>query len=131
MRVSPDRRRRRKWLIGAAIAALALVAPGMALARETDAHAGISSRSDSLICLSCHDGVMAPDSLRHPIGMVYDASPLRRVGTLKPSASLAPSIALEGGRVGCSSCHDLSSSLRSKLVVANTGSALCFACHRL
>ena len=129
--MSPDPRQWRKWLIGAAIAALALVAPRMALAQETDAHAGVSSRSDSLVCLSCHDGVMAPDRLRHPIGMVYDASPLRRAGTLKPSASLAPSIALEGGRVGCSSCHDLSSALPSKLVLANTGSALCFACHRL
>jgi predicted CXXCH cytochrome family protein len=131
MRVSPDRRRRRKWLIGAAIAALALGAPGMALARDTDAHAGVPPRSDSLICLSCHDGVMAPDRLRHPIGMVYEASPLRRVATLKPSASLAPRIALEGGRVGCSSCHDLSSSLRSNVVLENTGSARCFACHRL
>ncbi|MBI2525973.1 MAG: cytochrome c3 family protein [Candidatus Rokubacteria bacterium] len=124
-------RRRRSRLIGAAIAVLVLAAPRMALAGETDAHAGVSPRSDSLVCLSCHDGVMAPDSLRHPIGMAYDASPLRRAGTLRPSASLAPSIRLEDGRVGCSTCHDLSSSLRSKLVVANTGSALCFACHRL
>ncbi len=118
-------------MIGVAIAGLVLVAPRVALAQATDVHAGVSPRSESLICQGCHDGVMARDSLRHPVGMVYAASPQRRTGRLTSPASLAAPITLEDGRVGCSSCHDLSSALPSKLVVANTGSALCSACHRV
>lgn len=98
-------------------------------------------------CLSCHDGSLGPmesvsvgtwehgaplakfdPSGSHPIGVDYLRAFARRRG-LKPIGSLNPAIKLIDGKVGCSSCHDLFSKLPGRLVMSNSGSRLCLACH--
>ena len=81
-------------------------------------------------CQSCHDGVIAPDvRLKHPIDVDYRLAQMKSQGKLKDISQLAPSIALENGRIGCLSCHRPESSIQAKLIMSNAGSALCFSCH--
>ena len=106
---------------------------------------GLDRESGS--CLGCHDGTTARSSAirvggrgkridvspmrEHPMGMVYDRvwrEPTRR---LRPRAFLPSEIRLVDGRIGCTTCHSLYSSLPSKLVMSNRGSRLCLACHEL
>ncbi len=115
---------------------------------------GTASRADGGLldtrtrqCLSCHDGVSAPESTNgtplngsrrymgdkrrnHPIGVQYgglsrskDLSPLRPVGLLPQE------VALPGGKVGCVSCHNLYAKGRYLLTVPIKGSELCLTCH--
>lgn len=112
----------------------------------------------SKLCLSCHDGTVAVDSFMgssgaaalttggmittsanlgtnlnndHPIGIEYvTASAVSR--GLKDPASVATAAALiVGGKVECSSCHDVHNTLGNTALVRvdNTGSALCITCH--
>lgn len=105
-------------------------------------------------CLTCHDGTMATnifgqyfgaarDSFRgetpsnfcstvsHPVGIDYRLAQLNSGGKLRDPLLLDPLVKLENGLVGCTSCHDSNSGLTAKLVMPNTGSRLCFACHDL
>lgn len=110
--------------------------------------------SASLLCLSCHDGVIASDvysgghaaSLAHqlgssqfgartlsshPIGVKYPlAEPKYRAISLVKSDGR---IVLPEGRVQCISCHDPHNTARNRgmLVKSNAGSRLCLSCHRL
>ena len=98
----------------------------------------------SLVCLSCHDGINAPetkvktvgewdvpfdfDNHCHPLGIRYDpARPGKTV--LAPKASLPPEIILPEGKVGCESCHNLHSSEPHFLVFSNLDGGLCLGCH--
>jgi predicted CXXCH cytochrome family protein len=98
----------------------------------------------SVQCLSCHGsygdrlGVQVDsnsvlrhsgDSLNHPIGVRY--ADAMRFGGFRPQAMLPKVIMLPGGRVSCVSCHEGYSQHHGKLVMPNTGSALCFQCHDL
>ncbi len=105
----------------------------------------------SKLCLSCHDGVTAPDAMHldragsaglgtdlrndHPVGVNYP--PRRRNGQLLPNYRRTPpsSIKLFGSannRMECSSCHDPHGSENPKLLrVTIQGSQLCLACHDL
>lgn len=115
---------------------------------------GVELDDSSLLCLSCHDGIVARDvysyahavrgpgklggswigtgSLTsHPIGVEYPAVE----ATYHPAAAVTSSgrIKLPGGRVQCISCHDPHNSHRisGMLVDRNEGSRLCLSCHRL
>jgi predicted CXXCH cytochrome family protein len=108
----------------------------------------------SKLCLSCHDGTVALDNFGttpttttmlsgstkvgndlsndHPVGFVYNTALATADGGLKdPSATPAVSKLLFGGRVECSSCHDVhnGAGMDKLLAVNNTGSALCLTCH--
>jgi predicted CXXCH cytochrome family protein len=66
----------------------------------------------------------------HPIGANYQlAKALRPTARLKDIALLPAVIKLEHGSTGCLSCHDPASSYPHMLVIDNTGSRLCYACH--
>lgn len=106
----------------------------------------------SLICLSCHNGVIASSTLGsahamlgdvragfdlpegvpqrdHPIGIPYPTT--RR--DYHPAAMLAADgvVQLPEGRVECISCHDPhgAGGHPAMLVMSNRRSALCLACH--
>ncbi len=103
----------------------------------------------SRTCLSCHDGSLGLNADvaagawehgvalskfdpqgSHPIGVNYKTARRKR-GGLHPIGTLNPLIKLIGGKVGCCSCHDpYSHSQEPKmLVMSNSGSRLCLACH--
>jgi len=70
----------------------------------------------------------------HPISMDYDAAAQADV-TLKPRATLPTAVKLEplsgGNYVQCTSCHNPHDNQFGKfLVMDNTSSALCVACHQ-
>ncbi len=109
----------------------------------------------SLLCLSCHDGVVASDVYAgphamtwsdriaggvrggtsrltsHPIGTPY---PLARPDYSSPAAVTSGGrIRLPDGRIQCTSCHDPHNTERhhGMLVISNERSRLCLTCHRL
>ncbi len=115
---------------------------------------GVELDDSSLLCLSCHDGVMASDVFSfahathspvplgtswigtgslssHPVGVRY---PLAQ-DTYHPESAVTSDgrIKLPDGRVQCISCHDPHNThrYRGMLVRSNDGSRLCLACHRL
>lgn len=116
---------------------------------------GIDLDGASLLCLSCHDGVIATDVYTashatglarqlgssqlgiggltgHPIGIAYPIADPR----YNPPGSLSATdgrIPLPDGRVQCISCHDPHNTGRhpGMLVRSNRGSGLCLSCHRL
>lgn len=114
--------------------------------RESSARESYDAASRS--CLSCHDGVNAPDashsssgqsfsgfgdrSREHPVGIRYPFSGKTRAGVpLRPASSVPGTVSLAGGVVSCVSCHNLYAADEHRLSVPIEGSQLCFACHDL
>ncbi len=114
--------------------------PGRALAEVTSEQ-----------CKQCHDGwgavavrtrdVRSPSLVStdesaiererrsgHPVAVNYARAQARRHARLRPVAALDPVIRLEEGKVGCVSCHDLTSARRGKLATPARG-GLCAGCH--
>jgi predicted CXXCH cytochrome family protein len=114
----------------------------------------------SRLCLSCHDGTVAlggvnsrqggiamntatlsstSDSLStdlshdHPISFTYDTWLASADGNLRNPQSLPQAVHLEaGGKLECTACHDPHNDQYGNfLVMDNTGSALCLACHNI
>jgi len=108
--------------------------------------------SQSLACMECHDGSLAPSDdvavggwqgaasgssvpgpaglgLSHPVGADYARLAINHRG-LQPVAVLASgAVRLVEGRVGCTSCHSPFSTHAKLLVMTNTRSQLCLTCH--
>ncbi len=107
------------------------------------------ARMNSLLCMSCHDGVTTPSVVSataataignptnsfglqndHPVNMAYD--PVQDTG-LAPLASVTTGGLVVYGTantVQCSSCHTTHDNTNgSFLRKANTNSALCTTCH--
>ncbi|MHB1155660.1 MAG: cytochrome c3 family protein [Phycisphaerales bacterium] len=102
-------------------------------------------------CLTCHDGSLAADvstgsgagsvfnssfnaARDHPMGMTYPTRPQITTSSggfapFRPFASLDPRITLIDNKIGCLSCHSPYSTEDHLLVMPNTRSALCLACH--
>jgi predicted CXXCH cytochrome family protein len=108
---------------------------------------GNSLDSMSMECLSCHDGATAArigvrikesqedrnfvsDALNgdHPVGMLYEAN-YSGNRQFRDWESLPADMVFMNGRVGCLTCHNLLNNRRNHLVMDNSGSALCLACH--
>lgn len=121
---------------------------------------GTAGRPDSApgrgttMCLSCHDGTIAPDvvnavsierfankehsglfaaghqTTNHPVGVRYP----RVADDYQPASRVVATgaVALPGGRVECNSCHDPhdAGGHPYMLVLSNRRSALCLTCHR-
>jgi len=107
----------------------------------------------SLLCLSCHDGVVAPEvytsshatKLSHQVGasqLGFGGLQGHPVGVAYPTARQdyhaipvveAGGLKLPGGRMQCTSCHDPHNTGRhdGMLVISNDRSRLCLTCHRL
>ncbi len=134
----------------AAIMALALTGESSRAAEHPHVGGG-PARDTSLVCLECHDGVMARNvrvGLRpafgsssasviererregHPIGMDYAKAAAVPGARLRRVSTLDPAIRLDNGRVGCTSCHDISSPRPANLVRPARG-GLCLGCHEL
>lgn len=102
---------------------------------------------ESRSCLSCHDGLNAPDASHsgtgklaagwadprgrsHPVGVRYSLASSRPATTrLKPPGSLPPTVRLPDGAVSCVSCHDLYAGTPGLLTVPIERSQLCLTCH--
>jgi len=105
----------------------------------------------SKLCLSCHDGTVAPDAFTghagvttiatagnlgvdlkksHPISFTYDATLATNDGELANPSTL-PAGWINGGKFECSSCHDVhnKTGIAKMLNATNAGSALCLTCH--
>lgn len=114
---------------------------------------GIDLNSASLKCVSCHDGVIAPDvfngahSMRsdgqlgippvsgqsggHPVGIRYPDGKSK----FRPLAAVLATdgIKLPDERIQCVTCHDPHNArrIRGFLVTSNDRSRLCLTCHQL
>lgn len=106
----------------------------------------------SLMCLSCHNGTVAPDVftgvhsmtwsdrsgvrpqrarlVSHPVGTRYPDGAPKYAST---GAVTAAGLPLPDGRIQCTTCHDPHNTQRhpGMLVTSNERSRLCLACHRL
>ena len=113
----------------------------------------------SILCLSCHDGTTALGSVLsrsatigftggittipagssnmstdladdHPISFEYNTGLASADGQLRDPSGLLPPVALERGKVQCTSCHDPHRDLTGGfLVVTRQYSELCTSCH--
>lgn len=114
----------------------------------TDASQQIDPLSKN--CISCHDGAYASsvsinaglwthnasnfDTMSsHPIGIDYEEARTRagRKTDLRPMDQVDRRILFFDGKVGCGTCHNPYGELMSHLVMENSRSRLCFACHMI
>ena len=112
----------------------------------------------SRLCLSCHDGILAPGTLlmppkgpsvtlapltgatvlgtdlskNHPVSFVYDSTLAARQGELADPLALPSTIRLDyQQQMQCTSCHDPHDDRQPKFLRMDTrGGALCTGCHR-
>lgn len=90
----------------------------------------------SKLCLSCHDGLIAPDvfTLHHFVSVEYDIAKttLREPETTTIGFSGTISDVLDIGMVQCSSCHDVhgEESIENTRLLRTERSKICFVCHR-
>lgn len=99
-------------------------------------------------CLSCHDGVMAQNfnfriknnpggrvmSLEditggHPVGMEYNRYVSVGGKDYRSEVTFSREMVFAEGKVGCLTCHNPLNKDRGHLVMNNSRSELCFACH--
>jgi predicted CXXCH cytochrome family protein len=113
----------------------------------------------SVLCLSCHDGTIALGDVvsraadisfaggvtrmpagrknlttdlsdDHPVSFLYNSALSLADGQLKDPSAVTYPVALENGKVQCTSCHDPHKNVYSDFLVASTQfSGLCFKCH--
>lgn len=84
---------------------------------------------DSSDCSECHDELFVADSGHHPVDIFYDTfNPM-----LRPKSEIPAELVLTGGYVTCTTCHSpeykVYEHVGGQLVIDNSGSALCSACH--
>ncbi|MBI4822895.1 MAG: cytochrome c3 family protein [Nitrospirae bacterium] len=93
-------------------------------------------------CIGCHDGTIGINAdysigdgiwthragMSHPIGIRYSSA--RAQGSkLTPPSQLNRKLRFFAGKIGCGTCHDTYSTHYARLVMDNTESRLCTACH--
>jgi predicted CXXCH cytochrome family protein len=113
----------------------------------------------STLCLSCHDGTIALGNVvsrpadisfsggvtkmpagrsnlstdlsnDHPVSFLYNSALTAADGQLKDPSAISYPVALENGKVQCTSCHDPHKNIYSDFLVSSTQfSGLCFKCH--
>jgi predicted CXXCH cytochrome family protein len=111
----------------------------------------------SRLCLSCHDGTVALGAVHnrssqiamnssvmpsasnlgtdlsggHPVSFIYDTALATADGNLRDPGTLPPDVPLDrNSQMQCTSCHDPHNDQYGNfLVLDNTSSALCLACH--
>lgn len=99
--------------------------------------------NSSSICLSCHDGTLAPSvgtnnndySNSHPYSIAYPLTPSFNTPVGGQVIASAGSLVLEGtgkDRVECGTCHapHEPGSNGHFLAIQNTNSSLCLTCHK-
>ena len=101
-----------------------------------------SADTESTVCLSCHDGVVASDraprqiaiggmgqTVDHPVMMSYVEAYVRNRSELVPAARVDRRVKLINGKIECVTCHVSASGERSFLVMRNGRDELCVSCH--
>ncbi len=113
----------------------------------------------SILCLSCHDGTIAPGNIKsrkseidfgmskrsfkssksnlttdlsddHIISIMYNSSLAFSDGQIKEPSSLNSGVKLENEKIQCTSCHNPHKNTYEKFLVASTKySELCLNCH--
>ena len=111
----------------------------------------------SRLCLSCHDGTIAPESVQssatpmpftasmsgrssnlgtnlsddHPVSFTYNSAATLPDSQLVASAALPAAIRLDSaGQLQCTACHNPHNDQFGKfLVMSNLGAGLCISCH--
>lgn len=109
----------------------------------------------SLVCLSCHDGTVAPDVFAgshaatwsdasaggviagrprltsHPVGMDYPTGRAEYHSAEEVTGN--GGLKLADGKIQCTTCHDPHNTQRyaGMLVISNERSRLCLTCHKL
>lgn len=97
------------------------------------------------ICLSCHDGSVAkavphtlpgqrdpaiePGGANHPVGVDYQSAVMSRPAQYHDAAA-RPEISLEGGKVGCTSCHQ-GHARNGRVEGPGLRTNVCMSCHDL
>lgn len=98
----------------------------------------VEVRGPSEECLGCHDGMIARNvhfctvncSFKTSHSLFRKYPPSGKEDAFRPATDLkAEGIELVDGMVSCISCHNLKNPERFHLVMDNSGSRLCFACH--
>ena len=117
--------------VGVAILSLSLLWFYSA-AQVQDPHTGMEDSTDSRLCVECHDGTMADHMINHPFDSDYQTAlnsrPALHLAQLDDLPSL---IRLLDGRVVCTSCHGIDSTLPFLLRLSMSKSGLCLACHQM
>lgn len=91
----------------------------------------------SKFCLACHDGIIAPDVfiLHHFVSAEYDITKinLRDPDLTLMGSSGSISEVLDGGKIQCSSCHDVHGveSVANTKLLREEKPKLCMTCHRI
>lgn len=110
--------------------------------RDTDWTSPITGRQGGLpdglskLCLSCHNGVIAPNvfNLHHFVSVEYDITKaeLRDPDLTKIGVSGPISEILDGGKIQCSSCHDAhdEEAIAATNLLRVEKSRICLVCHR-
>jgi hypothetical protein len=85
--------------------------------------------ADSIGCIVCHDGSVAPVvELSHPVDLNYADILLKKPGVLSPGP-LPTELVLNNGLVTCATCHDGNSTEPGHTAMPMDRSQMCFACH--
>ncbi|MBW2451491.1 MAG: hypothetical protein JRE16_08555 [Deltaproteobacteria bacterium] len=83
-------------------------------------------------CLSCHEDIIDSGSSSHSgshvVGIDYQEQSARN-RMLRADYDLPPELLLPNGVVSCVTCHGSEPHEGQSLVIDNSGSALCSACH--
>ncbi len=91
----------------------------------------------SKLCLSCHDGLIAPDvfTLHHFVSVEYDPAKTSLREPEETALGFSGTIAdvLDGGVVQCSSCHDVhgEEAIEDTRLLRAEPSKICTICHRM
>jgi len=110
-------------------------------ALEVPHHDFLVNIDDPKTCLTCHDGIIAPNisvcskasclldsASSHPVFKKYP--PAGKEDNFYPTAMVeAAGIRLKNGEVSCISCHNLMNGQPFHLVMENIHSRLCMSCH--
>ncbi len=103
---------------------------------------GITTSAGSRACLGCHDGTTASNVIptvsrtsqlyqygQHPTLVSYADAYRRDPTGFIPPSELDPALRLEGGKVGCVTCHSVDSREKDMLIQPTRGGDLCLTCH--
>ncbi len=110
--------------------------------RDTSWTSPLTSRQSGLpdglskLCLSCHNGVIAPDvfNLHHFVSLEYDVTKaeLRDPDATRMGVSGVITEILDGGKIQCSSCHDPhdEETIAGTKLLRVEKTKLCLVCHQ-
>lgn len=109
-------------------------------AQEVIHHDFLVDADDPYGCLSCHDGMVAPNIIPCTVNCLFNQfgshtvfvryPPPGKESYFAPAGQLeAMGIRLTNGEITCVSCHNLINQNKYHLVMENYRSRLCRACH--